>query len=159
MNWDVDQSILVSVSNNSLRDKGRSGVVRFSVSNAQSDPLYRGLVKDASVIISDDDPAPLSGVLFGTGPNVPTFLYEPNGDPSRAFNPFAGDFTPNTGISVAYGDVNFDSVDDFVVGLGPGSLSIVKVFPSGKPKRSKYLLGICIHICRRSECGNRRYQC
>ncbi|HVZ93992.1 MAG TPA: hypothetical protein VG797_05740 [Phycisphaerales bacterium] len=66
----------------------------------------------------------ISGVGAGAGPHVKAFRAD--AFELRSFFAFGGGFTG--GVRVASGDVNGDTVDDFIVGAGPGGNGHVMVF-------------------------------
>lgn len=91
-----------------------------------------------SLVMSDLDGDSVLDLVVGTGPGVPAQVVAYSGKTRFSqelarFQPFAPDF--RGGVSVAAGNMDGNSsVDNIVVGSGPGMKSQVRIFSSTLPK-------------------------
>ena len=84
-----------------------------------------GLFISAGDVNNDGLPDVIAGVESGGGPNVRAF----NGTTGAQLNSFfAFDAGLTGGVRVASTDLNQDGFDDYVVGTGPGTGSLLRIF-------------------------------
>jgi len=91
-------------------------------------PFGEGYAGGYSLAVGNLDGGSRSELIVGAGSGVEPKVYVYNYDRELLFNWYAFETWFRGGVNVASGDVDGDSVDEIVVGAGPGKDPVISVF-------------------------------